>query len=120
MDLGQADNHTPKELAPHIVLWAEICLGWLLTTLGVLGVTGIVRKDHTCGWRPIEMATSVSNDRNRATAQFARGWKTGYRRPPGRECGDSGASDEKVPELRGHAQPGHSPATICPPIASPA
>ncbi len=45
VDLGQADNHTPKELAPHIVLWAEICLGWLLTTLGVLGVTGIVRKE---------------------------------------------------------------------------
>ena len=45
VDLGQADNHTPKELVPHIVLWAEICLGWLLTTLGVLGLTGIVRKE---------------------------------------------------------------------------
>jgi len=45
VDLGQADSHTPKELAPHIVLWVEICLGWLLTTLGVLGVTGIVRKE---------------------------------------------------------------------------
>jgi hypothetical protein len=45
VDLGQAGSHTPKGLAPHIVLWVEICLGWLLTTLGVLGVTGVVRKE---------------------------------------------------------------------------
>jgi len=44
VDLGQADVQSPKSLAPHIVLWVEICLGWLLTTLGVLGVTGVVRK----------------------------------------------------------------------------
>ncbi len=45
VELGQASSHTPKGLAPHIVLWVEICLGWLLTTLGVLGLTGVVRKE---------------------------------------------------------------------------
>jgi len=45
VDLGQASEHTPKGLFGHITLWTEICLGWLLTTLGVVGVTGLIRNE---------------------------------------------------------------------------
>jgi hypothetical protein len=45
VDLGQASEHTPKGLLGHITLWTEICLGWLLTTLGVVGVTGLIRNE---------------------------------------------------------------------------
>jgi hypothetical protein len=45
VDLGQASEWSPKGLWPHIALWVEICLGWLLTTLGVVGVTGLIRDD---------------------------------------------------------------------------
>jgi hypothetical protein len=45
VDLGQASARSPIGLLPNVALWLEICLGWLLTTLGVVGVTGLVRKD---------------------------------------------------------------------------
>jgi hypothetical protein len=45
VDLGQASEHTPTGLFGHITLWTEICLGWLLTTLGVVGVTGLIRNE---------------------------------------------------------------------------
>lgn len=45
VDLGQSSARSPIGLLPNAALWFEICLGWLLTTLGVVGVTGLVRKD---------------------------------------------------------------------------
>jgi hypothetical protein len=45
VDLGQASARSPIGLVPNIALWLEVCLGWLLTTLGIVGVTGRVRKD---------------------------------------------------------------------------
>jgi hypothetical protein len=45
VDLGQASEWSPEGLWPNIALWLEICLGWLLTTLGVVGVTGLIRDD---------------------------------------------------------------------------
>ncbi|MGC1852425.1 MAG: hypothetical protein WA687_08310 [Solirubrobacterales bacterium] len=45
VDLGQASAHSPTGFWPHLTLWAEICLGWLLTTLGVVGVTGLIRNE---------------------------------------------------------------------------
>jgi hypothetical protein len=45
VDLHQADAFKPTGVWPNVTLWLEIGLGWLLTTLGVAGVTGLVRKD---------------------------------------------------------------------------
>lgn len=45
VDLGQSSAHSPIGFMPNLALWLEICLGWLLTTLGAVGVTGLIRKD---------------------------------------------------------------------------
>ncbi len=45
IDLGQASAWTPQGFWPNFTLWMEISFGWLLTTLGVVAVTGLVRRD---------------------------------------------------------------------------
>lgn len=45
IDLGLADAWRPRELWVSVFVWAEVGLGWLLTTLGVAGVAGLIRQD---------------------------------------------------------------------------
>ena len=47
VSFGQEDAWTQREgtLALQAYTWAHIAIGWVLTTLGVLGVTGLVRRD---------------------------------------------------------------------------
>jgi ribosomal protein L27 len=44
IDLHQEESWRPTGDAAYY-LWFHIALGWLLTTLGVLGITGLVRRD---------------------------------------------------------------------------
>ena len=45
VNLHQEDARTPKALGWSIYLWIHIALGWLLTTLGIAGVTGLIRRE---------------------------------------------------------------------------
>lgn len=45
VDLGQAGAYRPVDWWPSLVYWLEIGLGWILTTLGVAGITGLIRND---------------------------------------------------------------------------
>lgn len=44
VDLHQESQRSPLELEWNVVLWIHIGLGWILTTLGVAGVTGLVTR----------------------------------------------------------------------------
>jgi hypothetical protein len=45
VNLHQEEARVPRDMGWNIALWIHIALGWLLTTLGVAGVTGLVRKE---------------------------------------------------------------------------
>jgi hypothetical protein len=45
INLHQEESRVPRDLGWNVYLWVHIALGWLLTTLAVAGVSGIVRKD---------------------------------------------------------------------------
>jgi hypothetical protein len=45
VNLHQEEARVPKEMGWNVALWVHIAFGWLLTTLGVAGVTGLVRRE---------------------------------------------------------------------------
>jgi hypothetical protein len=45
VNLHQEEARVPRALGWNVYLWIHIGLGWVLTTLGIAGVTGIVRRE---------------------------------------------------------------------------
>lgn len=45
VDLHQETYWLPRSPGLRVYLWLHIALGWILTTIGVVGLTGIIKKD---------------------------------------------------------------------------